>query len=233
LLKNTRSRINRFMDNQYERDNWVTSQLSSLANGSKILDAGCGSQRYRQFCEHLEYHAQDFAAYTTDEQGSFSGNKEMYQYGEIDYISDIWNINAEDNFFDVILCTEVFEHIPYPNETLYEFSRLLRSGGKLILTVPSNCLRHMDPYFFSSGYSDRYLEFFLDKYNFTNYKIISYGSYYKWMMVEIYRTMGINGLFAKLFLLPAMCFYYLKQKYNDQVAVNTLCFGYFVVAEKK
>jgi len=67
-------------------------------------------------------------------------------------------VGEKDGFFDAILCTEVFEHIPFPIETTKEFARLLKPGGKLILTAPANCLRHMDPYFFYSGFSDRFFE---------------------------------------------------------------------------
>lgn len=52
-----------------------------------------------------------------------------YNYGLLDYVGDIWDINEVDDSFDAILCKEVFEHIPYPNETLKEFARLLKSGG--------------------------------------------------------------------------------------------------------
>ena len=41
-------------------------------------------------------------------------------------MGDIWDIKEKNNVFDAILCTEVFEHIPYPNETIKEFSRLLK-----------------------------------------------------------------------------------------------------------
>jgi len=91
------------------------------------------------------------------------GGTEGYQYGQIDYIGDIWDIKELDNTFDEILCTEVFEHIPYPNETLKEFSRILKPGGILILTAPSNCLRHMDPYFFALDFQIDGLNFFQSK----------------------------------------------------------------------
>jgi SAM-dependent methyltransferase len=77
----------------------------------------------------------------------------------------------------IILCTEVFEHIPYPIETLKEFSRLLKKDGKLLLTAPSNCLRHMDPYFFYSGFSDRWYEKFLNDNGFELESIEAVGDY--------------------------------------------------------
>jgi len=55
---------------------------------------------------------------------------DRYQYGKLDYVGDIWNIDVADNTFDAVLCTEVFEHIPYPNDTVAELSRLIKPGGK-------------------------------------------------------------------------------------------------------
>lgn len=227
-------RFYRSIDNQYERDDFVIQELSKIGGGSLILDAGCGSQRYRQYCSHLNYRAQDFGQYTSDLKrvmGASPMEQEgSYPYGKLDYVGDIWRINEKDRVFDAILCTEVFEHIPYPIETLKEFSRLLRQGGKLILTAPSNCLRHMDPYFFYSGFSDRWFEKFLDENNFKIERIIPVGDYYSWLMVEMVRTAASHSLFAKLVLAPAVLYFYNKRK--TQASIDTLCMGYHVVAQK-
>ena len=159
LAKKIKSKLS----NEIGRSLWVRRQLALIPEGAVLLDAGCGSQQYRRFCDHVEYRAQDFGQYVTDEVSGFTagiGGAEGYRYGQLDYTGDIWAIDEQSGYFDAILCTEVFEHIPYPNETLREFARLLRPGGTLILTLPSNCLRHMDPYFFYSGFSDRYLQKF-------------------------------------------------------------------------
>ena len=125
----------RNLNNQYARDDFVIAELKKLRNGSLILDAGCGSQRYREHCAHLNYKAQDFGQYTTNLKtviGSDGvGGKEGYRYGQLDYVGDIWDISEKDDAFDAILCTEVFEHIPHPSQTIQEFSRLLKKMGHL------------------------------------------------------------------------------------------------------
>ena len=222
------------LNNQYERDAFVAKELQLIPAGHLILDAGCGSQRYRQYCSHLNYSAQDFGQYTTDQKLTIGAQSEVdqvaYKYGDLDYIGDIWDIRESDGAFDAIMCTEVFEHIPFPVETLNEFSRLLRSGGRLILTAPSNCLRHMDPYFFYSGFSDRWFEFFLNKFGFKVVSITPVGNYYSWLAVEMMRTATSHSIFSAILLAPAFLYYYNK-KPTDQ-AINTLCMGYHVVAEK-
>jgi len=222
------------LNNQYVRDDFVITQLKRLPDGSKILDAGCGSQRYRQHCGHLDYKAQDFGQYTNDVKKMLgsdgAGGDTGYQYGELDYIGNIWEINEANNTFDAILCSEVIEHIPFPNETIREFHRLLKPGGTLILTAPSNCLRHMDPYFFYSGFSDRWHEHILTESDFKIETLEAVGDYYSWMAVEIARTASSHSLFAKILLTPAFLYYYNKKK--TTISTDTLCMGYHVAAKK-
>ncbi len=222
------------LNNQYERDYFVQSELHKLTDGKIILDAGCGSQRYRQYCNHLIYKAQDFGKYKNDDKKMFgkldSGGTNGYQYGKLDYIGDICAINESDGYFDAILCTEVLEHIKNPIQAIHEFSRLLKKNGVLILTAPSNCLRHMDPYFFYSGFSDRWYESWLAECGFTIEYIEPVGDYYLWMAVEIARTITQHGIISKILLFPAFLYYYFKMK--STVSVNTLCMGYHVVARK-
>jgi SAM-dependent methyltransferase len=222
------------LDNQFERDEFVIAQLNLLPKNSKLLDAGSGSQRYRQVCDHLDYRSQDFGQYTKDNKEVLGNHKYAtegdYPYGAIDYISDIWNIPASDASFDCILCTEVLEHIPYPNETIQEFSRLLKPGGKLILTAPSNCLRHMDPYYFYSGFSDRWYETILPNNQLKIEIIKPVGDYYRWLAVEMSRTALSHSFLAKILLLPAFLFFYNKPK--STLSIDTLCMGYLIVASK-
>jgi SAM-dependent methyltransferase len=229
LFKNLYKNLN----NQHERDDFVVNQLKNLSPNALLLDAGCGSQRYRQYCSHLNYKAQDFGQYTNDLKKVIVGDgagAEGYQYGALDYVSDIWDIKESNNTFDAILCTEVLEHIPHPIETIKEFSRLLKKEGKLILTAPSNCLRHMDPYFFSTGFTDRWYEKFLQDNGLKLESITAVGDYYRWLAVELARTAKSHSIFAKLALAPAFFYYYNKKK--TQASVDTLCMGYHIVARK-
>lgn len=233
LFKKWAQRLN----NLNERTEFVKTELSRIAPGGLILDAGCGSQQFRKFCGHLDYRGQDFGGYVADDKtilGSVDGGvggPNGYAYGKLDYVGDIWNIEERDGKFDAILCTEVFEHIPYPVETLKEFSRLLKTNGVLVLTVPSNCLRHMDPYFFYSGFSDRWLEKFLVDFGFDVVTIEPVGDYYTWLAVEMARTAKAGSLLVKFILGPAFVFFVTRSK--TTLSVDTLCGGYHVVAKKR
>lgn len=147
------NRLKRIINNEINRNKWIEKILSSLPDG-KILDLGCGSQQYRKFCKHLNYKGQDFGKSTF----GIGTEKLEYNYGKLDYVGNCWDVNEVDGYFDYILCTEVFEHIPYPIRTLNEINRLLKLNGLLILTVPSHSLRHFEPYWFTPGFSDNWLQ---------------------------------------------------------------------------
>lgn len=232
-MQNIREKLRNALSNERTRMRWLEAELARVPANSLILDAGCGSQQYRSFCSHLSYRAQDFGQYEADITDGFAsglGGVSGYKYGALDYVGDIWNIPEQDSTFDAILCTEVFEHIPFPNETIFEFSRLIKPQGTLILTLPSNCLRHMDPYYFYSGFSNRYLEKFLGEAGFEIEKLEPVGDYYSWLAAEVARSMNNHGLFAKMMLLPALLWFMVRRKTAS--SINTLCMGYHVVAKR-
>ena len=141
--------------NEVLRDTWVRSTLEGIPVGAKLLDAGCGSQQYRPYCSHLRYYGQDFAGY--DGVGDDRGLAiEGYQYGDLDYRCHVWAIPEDDDTFDAVLCTEVLEHIPYPNETIRELVRLTKPGGVLIEAAPFFSISHITPYYFVSGYHENW-----------------------------------------------------------------------------
>jgi SAM-dependent methyltransferase len=60
------------------------------------------------------------------------------------WIGDICRRNEflPDNGFDMIVCTEVLEHVLQPFSAVEELRRLLRPGGLLFVTVPFNFRIH-------------------------------------------------------------------------------------------
>jgi len=213
-----------------DRDNFVVSEIEKLKAGSKMLDAGAGSQPFRRFCQHLEYFSQDIGEFSTDSDRGLASRSTDYVFGEIDYRGDVWQVDEEDNFFDAILCTEVFEHIPYAVEAVTEFYRLLAPGGRLILTAPGNSVRHFDPYYFVSGYSNHWFTRVLGDAGFADIRVEPVGDYYSWNKIEMYRTMRSHGVVAALMLMPALIYFGTKKPTDRSRA--TLTQGYHVTALK-
>jgi len=104
------------------------------------LDAGAGELTHKKYCGHLEYVSQDFNQYTGTGDGE-GRQMSTWDMSKIDIVCDIIHILEPEKFFDYIMCTEVFEHLPNPVLAIQEFSHLLRPKGKLLLTAPFCSLR--------------------------------------------------------------------------------------------
>jgi SAM-dependent methyltransferase len=50
---------------------------------------------------------------------------------------DVTALSYPDASFDVLICLEVLEHVPNYQAAIAEFSRVLRPGGYLLLSVPT------------------------------------------------------------------------------------------------
>ncbi|MDO9009754.1 MAG: methyltransferase domain-containing protein, partial [Thiobacillus sp.] len=71
----------------------------------------------------------------------------------------------EARSFDAVLCNQVLEHVFNPDEFLAEIERVLRPGGKLLLTVPFVWDEHEQPWDYAR-YSSFGLKALLEKQGF-------------------------------------------------------------------
>ena len=68
------------------------------------------------------------------------------ELGIADDLYDGTHFPYGDQCFDSALCNQVLEHVFNPDEFLSEINRVLKSGGKLLLTVPFVWDEHEQPY---------------------------------------------------------------------------------------
>lgn len=102
-----------------------------------VVDVGCGAQPYRGLVPAgTRYQGID----TLDAKAHFD-----YEVPDTKYYSgDRWPI--EDGTVDLLLCSEVLEHVLDTAVFLREAFRCLRPGGRLVLTVPFAARWHYIPY---------------------------------------------------------------------------------------
>ncbi len=183
-------------ENEITRRLWVEKKLSELPAGLRLLDAGAGEQQYKKFCTHLKYVSQDFAQY--DGKGDNIGlQMGAWDNSNLDIIGDITDIPEPDGSFDVILCTEVFEHLPNPVLAIQEFSRLLKQGGQLIITAPYCSLTHFAPYHYSTGFNRYYYEKHFADNGLKTVSIEANGNYFEYIAQEVRRIEDIAILYSK------------------------------------
>ena len=109
------------------------SDFSSALSG-KLLDVGCGTKPYRDLFDVSEYSGLDIDSKTTRNRGV------------ADYFYDGNKFPVQDAEFDAVLCNQVLEHVFNPNDFLLEINRVIKPGGKLLLTVPFVWDEHEQPF---------------------------------------------------------------------------------------
>ena len=122
----------------------------------------------------LNYVGQDFGQY--DGQGDEGLQTGHWDNDRLDIVSDITEIPVENETFDAILCTEVFEHIPDAVAALNEFTRILKPGI-LLITAPFASLTHFAPYHFC-GYNKYWYQYHLPRLGFNIDTIEHNGSWF-------------------------------------------------------
>ena len=225
--------------NEINRQAWLRKTLAKRPEGGRILDAGAGELKNRQHCSHLDYVSQDFCQYKgSDEAAKNEGLQDAnWDTSRINIVSDIAAILAPDASFDSVLCSEVLEHVPDPTCALDEFFRLLKPGGKLILTAPFSSMVHMAPYHYCSGFSRYWYEHHLTSRGFDIIELTPNGDWFAFIEQELMRLGSMERQrgnwswpFAYIYSLIGLIYFKLR---SDRRAEDLACFGWHVVAEKQ
>lgn len=225
--------------NEETRHLWVEKKLADVPPGWRILDAGAGEQRYRKSCSHLRYVSQDFAQYKPETVNS-GLQMEKWEYGKLDIVCDITSIPEPDESFEAVLCLEVLEHVPDSAKALHELARLVRKGGRLIVSAPFCSLTHFAPYHFSTGFNRYFYEKHLPENGFQVIEVTCNGNYFDYLAQELRRVESVAGRYAgskpnKLEQWTMKVLLKMLQRFSnlDTGSKDLLCFGLQVVAEKR
>ena len=103
--------------------------------GALVLDAGAGQARFAGFFGNHRYLALD----------SRTGDG-SWDYSRLDLCGDLTAIPLRSQSVDVVLNTQVLEHLPDPGRALAEMRRVLKEGGFLYLTAPQGWPEHQQPH---------------------------------------------------------------------------------------
>ena len=159
---------------------WIGEFIDSLdKNNSKVIDIGCGNGRNMQYDECI-----------------FTGVDSCQQFVDICLSknlncikSDMCELPFDNESFDAILCIASFHHlgnVERRNKSLQEMKRILKSGGKILLSVWSKNQPKKTRRIFES-YGDTYVKWNKDGKVYDRY-------YYIFEIDEIKNHFINNGL---------------------------------------
>lgn len=143
---------------RFSNSQFIQKMAAELPPGSLLLDLGCGPGEYR-----ILFHNQCYIG--VDVGLSFS---------ELDCVADVNRLPFHDQSVDVVLASNLLEHISTPDLLLDEINRVLKPSGKLYVLVPFLIKIHQAPvdFFRYTKYGLRYL---LNKAGFTEISFETVG----------------------------------------------------------
>lgn len=100
-----------------------------------LMDFGCGSKPYKSLFNVDEYVGVDLynPAHLHDDE-------------PVDIFYDGKTIPFPDAHFDAVFSSEVFEHVFNIDDILKEINRVMKKGGKMLITCPFAFPEHEEPY---------------------------------------------------------------------------------------
>lgn len=221
--------------NTYLMNQLLATTAAALPAQTRVLDAGAGEGRFRPLFAHTRYTGVDLAV-----------GDSTWDYSGLAAINALERLCFADHQFDVVVCTQVLEHVAEPAAVLAEIARVLVPGGRLILVAPQSWHEHQVPhdYFRYTSYGLRHL---LGKAGLRVEQMAALGGYFWYLSFQLQlftywtfsrnqvgRRLGPLALPLKLlaaglfeFTLPLLLFYLDP---FDRVQEATL--GHFVIARK-
>ncbi len=112
---------------------YVNLVIRFAPSGSKILDLGCGngisSRMLNQAC--YDVVGTDISKLFLEEAQEWCNEKLRYQ------VCDVLELPFDNDSFDVICSNELIEHLPDVETALKEMIRVVRKGGRIVLSGPN------------------------------------------------------------------------------------------------
>lgn len=106
----------------------MLSLVKNAPRNGFILDAGCGDLQYKNFIKDVSRKIVCLDIVAPQKNRS---HEYMFSLGSIEMLP------FKNNTFDFIFCFSVIQFIKDDRSVIDEFNRVLKPGGKLLVTVPT------------------------------------------------------------------------------------------------
>ncbi len=189
----------------------------------RVVDLGCGTAPYKE----------DILKVADEYVGVDWGNS-YHENNQVNVQANLTKrLPFDDDYADTVVSFQVMEHLPEPFSFLSESYRILKSGGKIFITVPFMWHVHEAPYDYFR-YTRYGLEYLLRKAGFVHIKIQeNTGFWQMWILKFNYHTTRYARGIIKFILLPIWWFGQIISPILDKYDRNvTETASYTILASK-
>jgi len=143
--------------------------------GLKVLDAGSGKLPEQYLRD--EILATGATLHTCD-----------LNFGPgVDFEADVSDLPFEDGAYDIVLNTQVLEHVKDPGKVCKELARVLKPGGLLFLTTPQSSPLHNLPWNFFN-FTNLGLGLLMNAAGLEQVKVLPQGGHFALLAFELHWT---------------------------------------------
>lgn len=165
-----------FLDRHSDVDDWFNRYFSAATYAlwlnakplmtrtcrGRVLDAGSGRGGWRK---RILASADSCESIDRDPRG---GDASTW----VGDLADMWQV--PEARYDTVVCHQVLEHLPQPGRALAEIRRVLRAGGRVILSAPHLSRLHELPHDYFR-YTPAGMRVLLEQAGFADIEIGTYG----------------------------------------------------------
>jgi SAM-dependent methyltransferase len=134
-----RRRLRQAVDLEWQTLTAAMERAAPYARG-RLLDVGCGDKPWEAILAPRvsEHVGVEYAETLRDTLNARAARADVVYAGD--------RMPFEDASFDTVLSNQVLEHVPDPRALWADMVRVLRPGGRLIVTVPFSFRLHAEPH---------------------------------------------------------------------------------------
>lgn len=127
-----------------DESEWIrdTLRTTDLPKEASVLDIGSSTLQFRTITQpYVDQNV--FAPLRT--RGLQVLHLDAKAAEGVDIVADVTTLQGVERSFDLVLCTNLLEHVTDREATLGHVKRVVKKGGLLVLTVPRRYPIHPDP----------------------------------------------------------------------------------------
>lgn len=145
------------IENNLLQKSWHMTKLEKVKefitkSPTNVLDVGCASgwfiAKIKERFPNANFYGIDIY------KDSIEYAKKLYPDIKFER-ADAHFLPYKDSFFDLVICTEVIEHLDDPRQAMSEIKRVLKKGGRFIIEVDSGSTLFSIVWFFWTKFRGR------------------------------------------------------------------------------